>query len=73
VRRQVRALSSHGRITGWTLAALPPALGVLLALVVPAHIRLLFDDPLGRQLLAGGLGLQVIGMLAIRRIVSVNF
>jgi tight adherence protein B len=72
-RRQVRALSSHGRITGWTLACLPPALAVILALVAPSHIRLLIDDPLGRQLTAGGLGLQVIGMLAIRRIVRVNF
>ena len=73
VRRQVRTLSSHGRITGWTLACLPPALAVVLAVVAPSHIRLLIDDPLGRQLTAGGLGLQVIGMLAIRRIVNVNF
>jgi tight adherence protein B len=73
VRRQVRALSSHGRITGWTLACLPLVLAVLLALVAPAHVRLLIDDPLGRQLTAGGLGLQVIGMLAIRRIVNIDF
>ena len=73
VRRQVRALSSHGRITGWTLACLPPVLAVLLALVAPSHVRLLIDDPLGRQLTAGGLGLQIIGMLAIRRIVSIDY
>lgn len=73
VRRQVRTLSAHGRVTGWTLACLPPVLAVVLALVAPSHIRLLIDDPLGRQLTAGALGLQAIGMLSIRRIVNINF
>jgi tight adherence protein B len=73
IRRQVRALSAHGRITGWTLALLPPALAVLLSVIAPAHIRVLIDDPFGRQLTAGAVGLQVLGMLAIRRIVSVEF
>jgi tight adherence protein B len=73
IRRQVRSLSAHGRFTGWTLASLPPTLAVILFLIAPTHIRLLVDDPLGRQLLAGAVGLQVVGMLAIRRIVSVEF
>ena len=73
VRRQVRALSSHGRITGWTLACLPPVLAVILYFISPTHIRLLIDDPLGRMLTAGAIGLQLIGMAAIRRIVNVEF
>jgi tight adherence protein B len=73
VRRQVRALSAHGRITGWTLALLPPALAIILSVLAPAHIRILVDDPFGRQLTAAAIGLQVVGMLAIRRIVKVEF
>jgi tight adherence protein B len=73
IRRQVRSLSAHGRFTGWTLASLPPTLAVILFLIAPTHLRLLVDDPLGRQLLAGAVGLQIVGMLAIRRIVSVEF
>ena len=73
IRRQVRALSAHGRITGWTLALLPPVLALILLVITPKHIRILVDDPLGRQLIAGAVGLQVVGMLAIRRIVNVEF
>jgi tight adherence protein B len=73
VRRQVRALSAHGRITGWTLALLPPALAIILSVIAPAHIRILVDDSFGRQLTALAIGLQVVGMLAIRRIVKVEF
>ncbi len=72
LRRQVRALSSHGRITGWTLACLPPVLAVILYFIAPTHLRLLIDDPLGRMLTAGAIGLQLIGMAAIRQIVNVE-
>jgi tight adherence protein B len=73
IRRQVRALSAHGRITGWTLTLLPPVLAAVLLIIAPTHIRALVDDPFGRQLLAGAAGLQIVGMLAVRRIVRVEF
>jgi tight adherence protein B len=73
VRRQVRAMSAHGRITGWVLGMLPPALGCLLFLIAPAHMSPLIDDPFGRQLVAAAVVLQIIGMVSIRRIVNVEF
>ena len=73
VRRQVRVLSAHGRISGWTLASLPPVLAVVLFLITPTHIRVLIEDPLGRMLTAAAIGLQLIGVVAIRRIVNVEF
>jgi tight adherence protein B len=73
IRRQVRALSAHGRFTGWTLALLPPVVGGVLFLIAPSHIRTLIDDPFGRQLMTGAVCLQTVGTLAIRRIVNVEF
>jgi tight adherence protein B len=73
IRRQVRALSAHGRFTGWTLAMLPPVLAGILLIIAPSHIRILVDDPLGRQFLTGAIVLQIVGMVAIRRIVKVEF
>jgi tight adherence protein B len=73
LRRQVRALSAHGRITGWTLALLPPVLAVTLFVIAPTHIRVLIDDPVGRMLTAAAISLQLIGMAAIRHIVNVEF
>jgi tight adherence protein B len=73
VRRQVRVLSAHGRITGWTLAFLPPVLAVVLFLIAPSHIRVLIDDPFGRMLTVAAICLQLIGVFAIRRIVNVEF
>ncbi len=73
VKRQVRVMSAHGRITGWALGLLPPAVGVLLFFLSPDLMSVLFTDPLGNMLLAVGFGLQVIGILIIRRILDVEF
>jgi tight adherence protein B len=73
VKREVRVISAHGRITGWVLSLLPAAVAVALLIVSPEHIRLLFEDPLGIDLVVGAAVLQLIGMLAIRRIVNVEY
>jgi tight adherence protein B len=73
VKRQVRAVSAHGRITGAVLMALPPVVAGILFVISPAHIRLLVDDPLGVQMVIGGVVLQTIGIIAIRRILRVEY
>jgi tight adherence protein B len=73
VKRQVRVVSAHGRITGVVLGLLPPAVALVLLALAPGHIRLLIDDPLGRAMLIGGIVLQCIGVLIIRRIVQVEY
>jgi tight adherence protein B len=73
VKRQVRVASAHGRITGWVLSAMPPALAVGMMIVAPEHMRGFVADPLGVRMIIAALVLQVIGTLAIRRIVNVEF
>jgi tight adherence protein B len=73
VKRQVRVTSAHGRITGWVLSMMPPALFVLLMMVAPEHMNAFVTDPLGIRMIVFALVLQVIGTLAIRKIVNVEF
>ena len=73
VKRQVRAVSAHGRITGVVLGLLPPAVAGVLFILSPDHVRLLVDDPLGLYMVMGALLFQGIGVLAIRKIVDVEF
>jgi tight adherence protein B len=73
IKRQVRVASAHGRITGWVLSLMPPALAGLLTFIAPAHMKNFIDDPLGVRLVILALVLQVVGMLAIRKIVDVEF
>lgn len=73
VKRQVRVISAHGRITGWILAMLPPALALATLILNPAHLGTLLDDPVGVRMIITAAILQVIGTLAIRKIVDIEY
>lgn len=72
VRREVRTLSAHGRITGWVLTCLTPVLALILFFIAPQHMMLLITDPLGRFMVAAAALLQVVGVFAIRRIIDIE-
>jgi len=73
VKRQIRVISAHGRITGWVLAAMPPVLACALFIISPNHMHILINDPLGPQMIITAIALQVMGTLIIRRIVNVEY
>ena len=73
VQRQVRIKSAHGRITGWILVALPPALAQVLSVVHPGHFSDMLDDRFGTQLIVVAIVLQIAGAFVIRKIVNVEY
>lgn len=73
VKRQVRVVTAHARLTGWVLACLPPAMAFALFLLNPDHMKVLWTDPLGLQLIAIALTLQVLGSLIIRKLVNIEY
>ena len=73
VKRQVRVISAHGRITGWVLSLLPPSLAFVTLLLNPDHLGTLTASTLGHQMIVGALVLQVVGTLIIRKIVNVEY
>lgn len=73
VKRQVRVLSAHGRITGWVLSGLPPALAAAFMFTSPNHMQSLISEPLGRQMIVTALVLQLTGTLIIRKLVDIEY
>ncbi len=73
LKRQVRVYTAQGRMSGYTLAALPILVGAMIALINPDYISTLFQEPLGKALLVGAASLQLMGFLWIRRIVDVRY
>lgn len=73
VKRQIRVVTTHGRMTGWILASLPPVLAMVMFAISPQTYQLLFTDPLGVRMVLIALGLQLVGTLAIRKIVDVEY
>jgi len=73
VKRQVRVVTAHARITGWILAGLPPSLAVVLFIISPGHITTLTGDPLGVKMIVVAGVMQIIGTLIIRKLVNVPY
>jgi tight adherence protein B len=73
VKRQIRVISAHGRLTGWVLVAVPPGLASVLFVINPDHFRTLVGDPLGVQLIIAAVFLQITGTLIIRKLVQIEY
>ena len=73
VKRQIRVISAHGRITGWILVGVPPVLGLVLFSINAETRELMFYDPLGQRMIVGAIVLQIIGTLIIRKIINVEY
>ena len=69
---QVQALTGEGRLSGVVLLALPPVLAVVMLYLNPKYMMLLVTDPMGHQMLAGAIVMQVVGALVIRKIVNIK-
>jgi tight adherence protein B len=72
LRGQLRIYTAQGRITGWILGAAPFFMFGLINLLNHAYEKTLFTDPFGLKLVYLGLGLMVIGILAIRKIIDIK-
>ncbi|HWC96163.1 MAG TPA: type II secretion system F family protein [Candidatus Sulfopaludibacter sp.] len=70
LRARIRAVSAQGLMSGRILSAIPAGVGLMMFLVNPRYARFFVDDPAGHELLAAGLGLQFVGYLIIKKIVS---
>jgi tight adherence protein B len=73
VKRQVRVISAHGRITGWVLAGLPPSVALASFILSPVHMQTLLGDPLGVNMIMAAAVMQVVGTLVIRKIVDIEY
>jgi tight adherence protein B len=73
VKRQVRVVTAHARITGWVLCGLPPVAALALLFISPDSMKLMVNDPMGPPMLIGAAVLQILGTLIIRRLVQIEY
>ncbi len=73
IRRQVKALSAEGRLSGAILFGLPFVVGGFLVLTNPTYLGELLVDPIGWGMLAMGAVLLAIGGLWIKKTIKLRF
>jgi tight adherence protein B len=73
VKRHIRVVSAHARITGWILICEPPLLAFALTILAPSHMSKLVSDPIGIGMVIGAIVLQTAGTLIIRKLVKIEY
>lgn len=72
LRGQLQIYTAQGRITGWILCAAPFVMFGIINTLNHQYEKPLLSDPFGLKMVYFGLGLMVIGVLAIRKIINVK-
>jgi tight adherence protein B len=72
LKRQVMVLTSQSRLTGIIVGLLPILLAVALELLNPGYMEPLFTSDLGRMLLGGALGLEILGIFLMKKMTEVK-
>jgi tight adherence protein B len=72
IRGEIQTLTAQQRMTGMVIGLLPVGVGALFLLISPDYISLLFTETIGRVMLAIAVIMELIGLLVIRRILSIE-
>ncbi len=73
IRRQVKALSAEGRLSGIVLMLLPLGVAGFLTMTNPSYLGKLTHSALGWALIATAIVLMTVGGLWLRKVVSFKF
>ncbi|SOZ37182.1 type II secretion system F family protein [Cupriavidus neocaledonicus] len=69
---KIRVLSAEGRLSAWILGLLPFCTAGLVMVVNPGFMRVLWQDPIGLQMVGGALFSMSMGVLWMRKIIRIR-
>ena len=72
IKGMIQALTGEGRISGSVLLAMPPVLFLVMLKLNYKYVMKLFEEPMGHQMLAVAIVMQIIGALWIRKIINIK-
>ena len=72
IRRQIRALTAEGRLSGWVLGILPFAFALFLILRSPDYLEPLYTTTMGLIMISGAVFLMIVGAFWMRKIVRIE-
>jgi tight adherence protein B len=72
IKGEINTLTAQKRLSGFIIGLMPVAFVLMMLAINFEYMSLLFTDPVGRLLLILAVSLDVIGILIIKRIITVD-
>ena len=73
IKGEVRTLTAQGRISGLIIGLIPLVLAALILLINPGYLNPLFQTQAGLMMLGGGVITEIIGIMLIKKIITIEF
>lgn len=73
IKANIKVITATGRISGMVVGLMPVFIILILMLLNPSYIKSFFESQLGIALLCIACGLEIIGFLAVKKVVSIKF
>ncbi|HEY4030124.1 MAG TPA: type II secretion system F family protein [Caulobacteraceae bacterium] len=73
LREKIKALSSEAVASAAVIGCMPPGVAALLSVVNPRYLTVMFTDPRGHLLLAGGAVIMGFGTMVMRKMINFKF
>ena len=73
MKAKIQAMSMEAKASATIIGVLPLVVMVLVYITSPDYIEILFTDPTGHQLLAGGAIWMSIGVFVMRKMINFDF
>lgn len=72
IKGEIKTLTAQGRISGMVIALLPVGIGGYITLVNPNYIGPLFGTAAGKMMIGASIVGEIIGVMVIKKIVSIE-
>ena len=72
IERQIKTLTAQNRMSVWVVGSLPPLLAFFMFMMDPVLMTETWQDPVGRTMYTAALILEVVGILAFRRLIRIH-
>ena len=68
----LKTLTTSSRMSAWLLCGLPIGVALAVSVMNPEYMSILWKDPRGHKLIYLALGLEVVGMLIVKKILNIK-
>ena len=73
LKREVKSATATGRMSGLIVGLMPVVITVVLNMATPGYLDPLFTKTGGKIALAVGVGLEITGLLVIKKITTIKY
>lgn len=72
IKGEIQTLVAEQKLSGFVIAGLPPAVGVLFFVINRGYMEVLFTEPMGRIVLAAAFVMECMGAFMIKKIIDID-